>query len=331
MSTRGSSEAKSELRGKETPLAVVALGGHAFMCGGQAPSVEVYQRNAADIAAVLVHLAERGFNLVISHGNGPQIGHLLLQADLTRDDVPSMPLDVLVADTEGRLGYILQQALLNQLRRRKLQRYVVTMITQVLVDESDPAFQRPSKPVGPFYTREEAERWAVALGWNVMEDAGRGWRRAVPSPKPRQVVQWRMIRDSALAGHIVVAAGGGGIPIVKDAQGDFQGVEAVIDKDLTSSILAASIGADLLLILTDVPNVYARYGQPDQQALGAVTMQEAAVLARGGHFAGGSMLPKIEAVLAFLECGGQRALITDPPSLAAALEGRAGTHFVGRV
>lgn len=318
-------------RGPERPLAVVALGGHAFVRLGEAPSIEVHERSAAEISAVLLTLVERGYDLVLTHGNGPQVGQLLLQTDLTRAELPPMPLDVLVADTEGWLGYVLQQALLNQLRDHATQRQVVTMITQVLVDEHDPAFTHPTKPVGRFLTREEAERQRAEHGWQVAEDAGRGWRRHVPSPQPRQVLQWRMIRDAALQGHIVIAAGGGGIPVVRAADGCLRGVEAVIDKDLTSSVLATAIGADLLAILTDVPQVFVNHRRPDQRALDAVTMQEAERLIGEGHFAPGSMGPKVAAIDAFLRHGGRRGLITDPPTLAQALEGRGGTHFVGRL
>ena len=242
-----------------------------------------------------------------------------------------MPLDVLVAMTEGSLGYILQQSLLNQLRQRDIRRYVVTMVTQVQVDEKDPAFQDPSKPIGPFLTKEEAEARRKDLGWIVREDAGRGWRRLVPSPRPIKVIQRHMIRDAARAGHIVVACGGGGIPIKVLPNDNYEGIEAVIDKDLTSSVLATDIGASLLVILTAVPQVYVRFGTPEQRALGAVTLEEIEALQAEGHFPPGSMGPKIEAVIHFLRSGGRRALITNPENLPQAIEGRAGTHFVGKI
>ncbi len=313
------------------PIALVAMGGHAFMQQGEAGNICEHERNAAAICGSLMTLVERDYNLVITHGNGPQVGNLLLQSELTRHDVPFMPLDVLVANTEGFLGYVLQQALLNHLRRREIKRYVVTMITQVLVDENDVAFQQPSKPIGPFLTREQAEDRRDRLGWKILDDAGRGWRRLVPSPRPVRVVQRLMIRDSARAGHIVVACGGGGIPIIRDENGDYKGIEAVIDKDLTSSILATEIGADLLIILTDVPQVYVHYGKPEQKALGAVTLEEIKTLQTEGHFGKGSMGPKVEAIVGFLMAGGKRGLITSPAQLAAALDGCAGTHFVGKI
>jgi carbamate kinase len=240
-----------------------------------------------------------------------------------------MPLDVLVGMTEGSLGYILQQSLLNELRRQDTRRFVVTVVTQVLVDEADPAFEAPSKPIGPFFSKDEAQDRAKRLGWKVQEETGRGWRRLVASPRPIKVIQRDMIRDAARSGHVVVACGGGGIPIVEKPDGRYSGIEAVIDKDLTSSVLGVDIGAELLIILTAVPNVYVDFGKPEQRALGAVTIEEIERLQAEGHFAPGSMGPKIEAVIQFLRRGGRRALITNPESLPEAIEGRGGTHLIG--
>jgi carbamate kinase len=315
----------------ERPIVVVAMGGHAFMQRGESGDIHDHERNAIAICGSLMTLVERDYNMVVTHGNGPQVGNALLQSELTHGQVPFMPLDVLVANTEGFLGYVLQQALLNHLRRREIKRYVVTMITQVLVEADDPAFQNPSKPIGPFLTKEQAEERRDKLGWKILDDSGRGWRRLVPSPKPVRVVQRLMIRDSAKAGHIVVACGGGGIPIVRDKDRNYEGVEAVIDKDLTSSVLAAEIGAELLIILTDVPQAYIHYGQPGQKALGAVTLEEIEALQKEGHFGKGSMGPKVEAIVNFLKSGGKRGLITSPARLGDALDGRAGTHFVGKI
>lgn len=314
------------------PIVLVAMGGHAFMQHGETGSIEEHERNASQICGSLMTLVERNYNIVITHGNGPQVGNLLLQSELTQGSVPMMPLDVLVANTEGFLGYVLQQALLNHLRRRKIQRFVVSMITQVIVERDDPAFREPTKPIGPFLSREQAEERRDRLGWKIVEDTGRGWRRLVASPKPVRVVQRAMIGDSARMGHIVVACGGGGIPIIRQAEtNDYLGVEAVVDKDLTSAVLATEIGAELLVILTDVPQVYVDFRKPSQRVLGAVTIEEIESYQRAGHFAAGSMGPKIEAVIAFLRSGGKRAMITNPDSLVDALEGRAGTHFVGKI
>ena len=313
------------------PIAIVAMGGHAFIEKGEKGTISDHERNAARIAAQVLELTRRGYSLVVTHGNGPQVGFRLLQTELARNDVAVMPLDVLVAETEGQLGYILQQALLNELRRRDEKTYVVTVITQVLVDRDDPALQAPTKPIGPFYTEEEAKRRAADLGWKVIDDAGRGWRRVVPSPKPLKVIQRHMIRDAARQGHIVVACGGGGIPVKKLESDDYEGVEAVIDKDLTSALLAAEIGADLFVILTDVEKVYLNYRKPDQIGLDAVTIQLLEQYIAEGHFPAGSMGPKMEAVRLFLSQGGRRAIITSPAKLFDALEGKAGTHFVGRL
>ena len=313
------------------PIVLVAMGGHAFMQPGEAGTIEDHERNAARIAALLMSLVERDYLVCITHGNGPQVGSLLLQQEQSGDDVPALPLDVLVAMTEGSLGYILQQSLLNELRKRQMRRYVVTVVTQVVVDEEDPAFAHPSKPIGPFLSREEARRRQEKLDWKIAEDAGRGWRRLVPSPVPRKVIQRHMIRDAVRQGHIVVACGGGGIPVKRQADGQYGGVEAVIDKDLTSAVLATDIAAELLVILTAVPQVYVDFETPQQRALGAVTLEEIERLQAEGHFPPGSMGPKVEAVIRFLRSGGRRALITNPESLPRAIEGRAGTHFVGGV
>jgi carbamate kinase len=234
--------------------------------------------------------------------------------------------------TEGSLGYVLQQSLLNQLRLRGLKHYVVTVVTPVVVSREDSAFAEPTKPIGPFLTAEEARRRREELGWVVREDPqGRGWRRLVASPTPQRVIQRFMIRDAARAGHVVVACGGGGIPIHVRDDGSFEGVEAVVDKDLTSAVLGTNIGAELLIILTAVPKVYLNFRQPDERALDAVTLEEVERFYAEGQFPPGSMGPKIAAVMNFLQHGGRRALITDPDSLPRALEGRAGTHFIGRL
>jgi len=314
------------------PLVLVAMGGHAFMQKDEVGTIEEHEKNAERIGELLMSLVDRDYDLVITHGNGPQVGNLLIQHERSRQQVSAMPLDVLVAMTEGSLGYILQQSLLNQMRDRKGRRYVVTVVTQVIVDENDEAFRNPTKPIGPFLSREEAERRRDEWAWNIREDvAGRGWRRIVASPKPLKVIQRHMIRDAARSGHIVVACGGGGIPIKVGEDGKYAGVEAVVDKDLTSSVLGANIGAELLIILTAVPYVYLNFGKPDERPLRAVTLQEVEQLKKKGHFPPGSMGPKIDAVIHFLENGGKRALITDPENLPEAIEGRAGTHFIGQL
>lgn len=314
------------------PTAIVAMGGHAFMLPGQRGTHEQATANARAICHEVIKLVERGYNVVVTHGNGPQVGDLLEQVERTRDHIPPQPLDALVAQTEGSLGYLLQRALLNEMRTRQMRRYVVTVVTQVLVDADDPAFRAPTKPVGPPLSEERAKAREAEDGWAVKLDGERGWRRVVASPRPRKVIQRHMIREAAHAGHIVVAAGGGGIPMSKDPKtGDYVGVEAVIDKDLTSSVLATDVGAELLVILTAVDGVYLHWGEPDQRRLGAVTMAECKRYIDEGHFPAGSMGPKVEAIYGFLQRGGQRGLITDAASLLDALDGRAGTHFIGRI
>lgn len=320
---------------QEKPIVVVALGGHAFMRHKMPPTHEEHQISAQIISEILMELINRNYNVIITHGNGPQVGNLLIQNEISQSQVPPQPLDVLVAMTEGSLGYIMQQSLLNELKKVGLEKYVVTKITQVVVDEEDEAFQNPTKPIGPFLSEEEALKRKKELGWNVVEDSGRGWRRIVPSPIPIKVIQRHTIRDAAKQGHIVIAGGGGGIPIVKrrDASGNdyYAGVEAVIDKDLTSALLAKQVGAELFIILTDVEQVYINFRKPEQQALGALTIEMIEKYQREGHFAAGSMGPKIGAVMNFLRDGGKRALITSPTGLKDALAGLTGTHFVGRI
>jgi carbamate kinase len=316
---------------ESVPTVVVALGGHAFVQTGERGDYQDHTRNARAICGRLMTLVERGYNIVITHGNGPQVGDLLIGSEMTRDEIPPQPLDVLVAQTEGSLGYFLQRALLNELRARLIRRFVVTVVTQVVVDRNDPALDKPTKPVGPVLTKAEAEARRRDSGWTVAEDPGRGWRRVVPSPRPIKVIQRDMIREAARKGHIVVAAGGGGIPVTKAESDDYVGIEAVIDKDLTSSVLATDVGADLLLILTAVDCVYLNFGAPDAMPLGAVTLSECEYHMSAGHFPPGSMGPKVEAIHAFLQGGGQRGLITSPGRLADALDGKAGTHFVGRI
>lgn len=314
---------------KEKPIVLVALGGHAFMQHGEKGTISEQERNAATICNALQTMIDRDYQIIITHGNGPQVGHLLLLNEAPDSGVPLMPLDVLVAQTEGSLGYFLQQAMLNELRRRDIHRYVVTVITQVLVDPDDPAFKNPTKPVGPFLSREDAERRRDEQGWTIVEDSGRGWRRVVPSPKPIKIVQRHMIRDSAEAGHIVIACGGGGIPIIKKPDESYEGVEAVIDKDLSSSMLATQVGADLFVILTEVPQIFTGFRTPDQKVIGAITAMQLRALFATGEFPPGSMGPKVDAVCGFLERGGRRAIVTNPETLDDALRGIGGTHVIG--
>jgi len=315
-------------------MVIVALGGNVLIRENEKGTAEEQWRHAEEICRRIFALIERDCNIVLTHGNGPQVGNLLIKNEKSADMLPTMPLDVCGADSQGEMGYMLQQALLNELRSHNLRRFVVTMITQVLVDGTDPAFRKPTKPVGPFFEKERAEQLMRQKDWRMIEDSGRGWRRVVPSPQPRRIIQKDMIKLLAEAGHIVVACGGGGIPIIKGPDDRYVGVEAVIDKDLASSLLAANIGADMLIILTQVPRVALNFGKPDQKDLDRMTLGEAKRYLDEGHFAPGSMRPKIEAAIQFLETpadtlfNGREVIITDPEHLAEALDGKHGTRIM---
>ena len=310
---------------RETVL--VALGGNALIRAGQSGTAQEQERNAQEICGHLMALVKRDYNLVVTHGNGPQVGQQLVRHERAGDAAPGLPLDVLVAETEGSMGYFLQQAFLNHLKRNDIYRYVVTMVTQVIVDRDDPALRNPSKPIGTFMTREQAEAMRSRYGWHVVEDAGRGYRRVVPSPAPIKVVQRHMIRHAAQEGNIVIAAGGGGIPICIKENGDYEGIEAVIDKDLTSALLATEIKADLLIILMPLPRVALFHGTERQKNLERVSLAEARRYMAEGHFPPGNIGPKVQGMIHYLEAGGRRALIAQSDRLVEALEGRDGTEF----
>lgn len=310
---------------RETVL--VALGGNALVRAGEAGTPEEQLRNAEEVCAHLMTLVELDYNLVITHGNGPQVGQQLLRHERARDVAPEMPLDVLVAETQGNMGYILQQAFLNQLKRRDIYRYVVTVITQVIVERDDPSFLNPSKPIGNFMSREQAEAMRDRFGWHIAEDAGRGWRRVVSSPRPVKVIQRHMIRHAAREGNLVIAGGGGGIPVWMKDNGDYEGIEAVVDKDLTSALLASEIKADMLIVLMPMSRVALHYGTNRQVNLERVSLAEAERYLAEGHFPPGSLGPKIQGIIHYLKEGGKRALITRPDRLAAAFEGADGTTF----
>jgi carbamate kinase len=309
------------------PRLVIALGGNALVRPGEVGTLEEQRRRISQAMVHTANLATSGFALVITHGNGPMVGHLLLQMECARATVPPMPLFMCDADSEGSLGYLIQQCLVNELRRRGTGRGVVTVITQVEVSQDDPAFRSPEKPIGPYYSASEAERLKTQRGWDLMEDAGRGWRRVVPSPRPLTIIEQDIISYLLQGGIMVIAAGGGGVPVIRLPNGDLLGVEAVIDKDRASAVLAREISADLLIFLTAVDYVYLDYQKPGQRPLPTLTGAEARQHLRDGHFAPGSMGPKIESALEFLSQGGQRVLITQPERLAEALQGRTGTHL----
>jgi carbamate kinase len=313
------------------PTLALALGGNAITRPGDEPSVAAqFRRTRATVEQVMPVVSSGRWRIVITHGNGPQVGNIMLRSDLAAEAgaLPRLPLDTAVADTQGGMGYMIQQCLADALWESGLESPVATVITQVVVDEDDPAWNAPAKPVGAFYPADQVTD-LERHGWVLAEDAqGRGWRRVVPSPEPIEIVEQPVIAELLRAGVIVIACGGGGIPVVADAAGSLRGVEAVIDKDLATGLLAAGIKAAALAILTEVDAVYVHYGAPEQRRLGVVSPAELRVLAAQGHFPEGSMGPKVEAAAAFVEKGGSRAIITSPERLAESLEGRAGTIVV---
>jgi carbamate kinase len=307
------------------PRLVLALGGNALIRPGDAGTLAEQYRRISEAMAHTADLVTAGFAIVLTHGNGPMVGNLLLQMECARALVPPMPLFMSDADTEGSLGYLIQQCLVNELHHRGRVQGVATVITQVVVAADDPAFNAPDKPIGPFYTADEVERLQNERGWRLIEDAGRGWRRVVPSPHPITVIEQDIISYLLRGGIIVIAAGGGGVPVIRQANGDLSGVEAVIDKDRTAAVLAREINADLLIFLTAVEYVYLDYGKPGRRPLETLVAAEGRQYLKEGQFAAGSMGPKMEAALDFLSQGGQRVLITQPETLAAALKGHTGT------
>ena len=308
-----------------TRTAVVAIGGNSLIRDPGHQTVRDQYLAAAETCNHIAAMARDGWNLAVVHGNGPQVGFILRRSELSAHELHEVPLDVCVADTQGAIGYALQQNLQDDLRRLGVDRRVVTIVTQVEVDPADPAFGHPSKPIGSYLT-EDGARLRREEGWTVVEDAGRGWRRVVASPLPRRIVEEDVIGQLVERGHVVIAVGGGGIPVVADEEGHLHGVAAVIDKDHAAALLARRIGAELFVISTSVDRVALDFGKPAQRWVDELSIEEAKrYLAEGSHFAEGSMAPKIRAAVWFVEQGGERALIASPDALEAALEGKAGT------
>jgi carbamate kinase len=309
-------------------LAVVAIGGNSLIPDKTHMSVQDQYMAAHETCVHIADMIEHGWTVAISHGNGPQVGFVLRRSELARHELHEVPLDACDADTQGAIGYAIQQNLYNEFLRRGIERVVATVVTQVEVDPEDPAFANPTKPIGVFMSEADAGRRRKEDGWNVIQDAGRGWRRVVPSPMPRRIVEEAAVKRLLEAGIIVVAGGGGGIPVVADKDGNLVGTAAVIDKDHTSSLLARRIGAELLLITTAVEKVCLNFGSPDEKAVDRMTLAQAKqYLAEGTHFAEGSMAPKIRAIISFLEGGGKRAIITNPQNIERAIKAQTGTHF----
>ncbi len=283
------------------------------------------------VGETCVHVAdllEEGWEVVVTHGNGPQVGFILLRSDLAKHQLHEVPLDSCGADTQGAIGYHIQQHLCNELARRGHNKPVATVVTQVLVNKDDPSFETPSKPIGPFYTAEEAEVYRREKGWAVVEDAGRGWRRVVASPAPLRIVELGAITSLIDSGVAVIAVGGGGIPVVENDEGELHGVPAVIDKDRASALLAHKLGATHLIISTAIDKAYLNFGTPEQRAIDQATVAEIRGYMAEGHFKPGSMLPKMDAACKFLERGGERVIITTPENLLEAVHGKTGTHIV---
>lgn len=305
------------------PLLVVAVGGNALIRDPGHQGIPDQAEVVEGVAEALAPLTER-FDLIVTHGNGPQVGFILRRSELAAASVPRVPMEYATADTQGAIGWMFARAFANAFHRRGLTRRALAMVTQVEVDPADPAFQRPDKPVGSAYSAEEAARLAQELGWTVGEDSGRGWRRLVPSPKPKRVLEADQIGRLAQDGHVVIACGGGGVPVTRDAQGLWHGCEGVIDKDRSSALLAASLGASALVLATGVDQVCLNWGQPNQRGLDRLSPAEARTWLAAGEFGAGSMAPKVEALLEFAAAGG-RGLITRQDRILDAWEGRTGT------
>jgi carbamate kinase len=307
------------------PLAVVAFGGNALLRPEDSGETGVQLQRAREAVRQLLPILNRGYELIVVHGNGPQVGNLLLQAEIAAERVPPQSLDVCVAQTQGSMGFLIELAFDNELKAAGFRKRVVTLVTQVEVDAADPAFLKPSKPIGPFFSRERAEAMKKTAGWTMIEDSGRGWRKVVASPKPLAVRSVDVVSSLVNRGYIVIAAGGGGIPVVVPEEGELRGVEAVIDKDYAAAMLAAALSADLFVILTGVERVSRDFGMATETPLARLDVATARALLAEGQFPPGSMGPKIDAAIRFVEAGGREVLITRAESLSAALEGETGT------
>ena len=315
----------------EKKVAVVAIGGNSLIKDKQHQTVEDQYQAAKETTYHIADMIEAGWDVAIGHGNGPQVGFILRRSEIANkiEGMHEIPLDVCGADSQGAIGYALQQTLQNELYRRGIKKPVATVVTQVLVDRNDKAFQNPSKPIGGFMDEPEAKRRESEQGWTIVEDAGRGWRRVVASPLPKEIVELETVETLLEKGIITITVGGGGIPVIDPGDGNYRGTAAVIDKDFASSLLAQKIKADLFVISTAVEKVALNFGKPDEKWLDKMTLAEAkSYLAEGIHFAKGSMAPKIQAIIWFLENGGRQALITNPENIGRALKGETGTWIV---
>lgn len=309
-------------------IAVVAVGGNSLITDKTHKTIPDQFDAANTSMRYIVEMIAAGWNVIVTHGNGPQVGFILRRSELSLHELHPVPMDYAGADTQGAIGYMFQKALRNEFRKRGIDKQVVTVVTQVLVDSADPAFENPAKPIGSFMDEQTAQQRVAEQSWIVTEDSGRGWRRVVPSPRPQQIVELDAIKSLVQAGFVVIACGGGGIPVVERENKDLKGVEAVIDKDFASSLLARNLNADLFVISTAVEKVAINFKQPNEQWLGQMTLAEARKYYEEGHFAAGSMKPKVQAMIEFLEAGGKQGLITDPPNIGRALAGETGTWML---
>ncbi|MBD3234555.1 MAG: carbamate kinase [candidate division Zixibacteria bacterium] len=317
-----------DFSGSVKKRAVVALGGNAISRRGENDDIHQQFANTRKSLLPIVELIREGYQLVISHGNGPQVGNALLRVEMARDAAPFIPLGVLVADTEGSMGYMIAQSLENRLMKEEISRKVCTIITQVIVDRDDPSIKNPTKYIGQFYEEAEAKEMAKKLGWVVKKDSNRGWRRVVPSPRPQGIVEGLVIRHLVESGFIVIAAGGGGIPVYIEEDGTYEGVDAVVDKDYASAVLGNVIGAELLVIVTDIDKVYTNFGTDEQQPIDQISAGEMEKLLHEGHFPYGSMGPKVSAAIKFLKGGGKKVVITSIEHAYSAVDGSPGTTIL---
>ncbi len=315
----------------KSKLALIAFGGNAMLPAESRGTAEEQYSYAKKAASILVDVAKKGYRLIVVHGNGPQVGNVLLQMEAASNQIPPFPLDVCDAMTEGSMGYMLERAIVNELRKQSIDREVVTLLTQIIVDKDDPAFAKPTKPIGPFYNSFRARQLIKECNWMMNEDAGRGFRRLVPSPKPVDIVPKQVIRALLEGGTIVIAAGGGGIPVFINSNGYLEGVEAVIDKDFASSLIAREEGVDLFVILTGVDMVYENFGTDHARPLQTLDVETAQKMLVEGHFPAGSMGPKIAAAIEYINGGGEEVLITSAAKLRAALLKRSGTRIVKKI
>lgn len=309
-------------------VVVVAVGGNSLIKDAKHQTVPDQYQAGAESMHHIADMISAGYDVVVTHGNGPQVGFILRRSEIARNELHEVPLDYCGADTQGAIGYMFVQALHNEFRTRKMDKKAVAVVTQTVVDRNDKAFQNPTKPIGSFMDEKTAKEKQAKEGWNVVEDAGRGWRRVVASPIPSEIVEAEAIRKLIDDGFVVIGVGGGGIPVIRKENGDLVGVEAVIDKDFGSSVLATLIKADMFIISTAVEKVAINFNKPDQKWLDRLTVAEAKKYIEEGHFAKGSMLPKVQAILRFLESGGKAAIITNPENLSRALRGETGTWIV---